>query len=47
MKLIEYQGEVLLGYVPNLPRTTEDMAKCCVLFDFIGSVKKDKNCEIS
>lgn len=32
MNLIEYGGEVLPGYVPGLPKTTEDMAKCCALF---------------
>ena len=32
MNLIEDWGEVLSGYVPDLPEETEDMAKGCVLF---------------
>ena len=32
MKLIEYWGEVLSGYVPDLPEVMKDMAECCVLF---------------
>lgn len=31
MKLIEYQGEVLSEYVPDLPKQPEGAAKCCVL----------------
>ena len=35
MQKIEYRREVMLGYVPNLAKdTNEDIAKCCVFFWF-------------